>query len=241
MSFIFNISAFTNIGTVRSVNQDRVLVNENILEHGNLHLTDQSNIICFVADGVGGNNAGEYASQFILDNIKTNTVLLEGNPVSFLNEINEKLILSTKNDIDIIGAATTLSGLYFKDYNIQVLNAGDSEIWLLRNDIFFKLTNDQVFDEFQKNSPLISYFGGKENCLNIDTQTSISELEDNDIFLICSDGLFKSINYKIAESILKADKALSKKSDKILENCLSAGMEDNTSVILVECKSMSHE
>lgn len=241
MSFIFNISAFTHIGTVRSVNQDRILANQNIIDDGQLNLLNQQHAISFVADGVGGNKAGEYASQFVLNNIKTNTGLLEENPIYFLNEINERLISETKNNIDTIGAATTLSGIYFKDDDIQILHAGDSEIWLLRNDIFFKLTNDQIFDEFQNNSPLISYFGGKENCLNIESQSSISELADNDIFLICSDGLFKSINYKIAESILKADKALSEKLDKILKNCLSAGMEDNTSVILIESKLISHE
>ena len=87
---------------------------------------------------------------------------------------------------------------------------------------------------------MISYFGGKENCLNIESQSSISELADNDIFLICSDGLFKSINYKIAESILKADKNLSEKLEKILETCVIEGMEDNTSVILIECKYHSY-
>ncbi len=207
MNYIFNISAFTDIGTVRSVNQDKILANQNIIDDGQLNLLNQQYAISFVADGVGGNKAGEYASQFVLENIKANTGLLEENPIHFLNEINERLISETKNNIDTIGAATTLSGLYFKDNNMQILHAGDSEIWLLRNDIFFKLTNDQVFDEYQNNSPLVSYFGGKENYLNIDTQTCISELADNDIFLICSDGLFKSINYKIAESILKADKS----------------------------------
>lgn len=241
MNYIFNISAFTDIGTVRSINQDRILVNNIIIEKGILNLLEQKHAICFVADGVGGNKAGEYAAQFVLESINNNKELLENNAEVFLNDVNDKLILTTKNDIDKNGAATTLSGLYIIDNKIKILHVGDSEIWLLRNDIFFKLTNDQVFDEYTKNSPLTSYFGGKEDSLSLDSQKTILELMDNDIFLICSDGLFKSIKHKIVESILKSDKKISAKSDKILENCLLEGMVDNTSIILLEYKSISYE
>ena len=41
-----------------------------------------------------------------------------------------------------LGDVYKRQGIYFKDDDIQILHAGDSEIWLLRNDIFFKLTND---------------------------------------------------------------------------------------------------
>ena len=103
----------------------------------------------------------------------------------------------------------------------------------MRNDMFFQITKDQVLDESEKNSSITSYFGGKENYLRLDNEVSIHESMPDDIFLICSDGLYKSLNQKIVKSILKAEKDLETKAKKILENCLQSGAEDNTSVILI--------
>jgi protein phosphatase len=230
----FNISAFTHVGTVRESNQDNILVNGQLLNEGEVHLIDQDNCICFVADGVGGNKAGEFASHFILEKLKSVPDFSFSNVEQTLHEINEQLIKESKSNEKIKGTATTLTGLVIRENIFQIIHAGDSQIWLLRNDMFFKITSDQVLDESETNSPITSYFGGMESNLKLDTNFSIHETLTDDIFLICSDGLLKSLNQKIIKSILKADKDLETKSKKILENCLQAGAEDNTSIILIQ-------
>jgi len=234
MEIKFNISAFTHTGTVRDSNQDHILVNGQLLNEGEVHLIEQEKCFCFVADGVGGNKGGDFASYFVLARIKAEQDKLLLDAEQILKSINNKLIEDTSNDIKLKGCCTTLTGLLVQNDLFKIIHAGDSEIWLMRNDMFFKITNDQVLDETIKNSPITSYFGGLANFLKLDCDTSIHEPLIDDLFLICSDGLFKSLNQKIVKSILKADKDLETKAKKILENCLHAGAEDNISVILIQ-------
>lgn len=233
MRLNFDISAFTNVGTVRNTNQDHILVNGQILNAGEVHLIDQENCFCFVADGVGGNKAGDFASKFILDKLRLISDFNSPNIDDILHRINEDLISISKSDNTLTGTATTLTGLVIGDDFFKIIHSGDSQLWLMRNDMFFKITQDQVLDETVKNSPITSYFGGIDNYLKLDSDISIHESLIDDLFLICSDGLFKSLNHKIVKSILKADKNLETKAKKILENCLHAGAEDNISVILI--------
>ncbi|MDY0202101.1 MAG: PP2C family serine/threonine-protein phosphatase [Bacteroidales bacterium] len=230
----FDISAFTHVGTVRKTNQDHILVNGQIFNEGEVHLVKQNNCICFVADGVGGNKAGDFASHFVLDELRLASDFSSPNIEHMLHRINENLISISKIDNNLTGTATTLTGLVIRGNIFKIIHAGDSQIWLLRNDMFFQVTKDQVLDEFEKNSPITSYFGGNENFLRFDTDISIQESLPNDIFLICSDGLFKSLNQKILKAILIAEKDHGAKAKKILENCLKTGAEDNTSVILIK-------
>jgi protein phosphatase len=230
----FNISAFTHVGTVRESNQDNILVNGQLLNKGELHLIDQDSCICFVADGVGGNQAGDFASHFVLERIKSVSDLTQINFEELLHTINKQLLSESKDNSELKGTATTLTGLIATDHTFQIIHAGDSQMWLMRNDMFFQITKDQVLDETEKNSSITSYFGGHENYLRLEADIPIHETLPDDIFLICSDGLLKSLNQKIIKSILKADKDVETKAKKILENCLQSGAEDNTSVILIK-------
>jgi len=230
----FNISAFTHVGTVRESNQDHILVNGKLMNEGEIHLENQVKCFCFVADGVGGNKAGDFASFFVLEKLKFVLDFSFPDIKETLQKINEKLLLTSSANIELMGSATTLTGLAIEESTFQILHVGDSQIWLLRNDMFFQITKDQVLDDSIKNSPITSYFGGFENNLNLYQNNSIHETYVGDIFMICSDGLFKSLNHKIIKSILKADKDLETKANKILENCLHAGAEDNTSVIIIQ-------
>jgi len=228
----FNISAFTHVGTNRTTNQDCILVNGYLLNEGEIHLKSQEYLLCFVADGVGGNKGGDFASYFVLRKINEKQENLIMDTIPFLKNINKSLIDETKDDIYLNGCGTTLSGFFIDNGIIKMIHAGDSEIWLMRNEMFFKITKDQVLDETVRNSPITSYFGGIEDNLELDLP--VQEILDKDIFLICSDGLFKSLKPKIVKSILNADKDLETKAKKILENCLQFGAEDNISVIIIQ-------
>ena len=233
-----NISAFTHVGTLRKINQDNILVNGHLLNNGEVHLANQSSCFCFVADGVSGNKAGEFASNFVLE--KLNGVITANgstNLEQLLLEINERLLSESKANEEIRGTTTTLTGLVVNENNFQIIHVGDSQMWLLRNEIFFQVTKDQVLDESIVNSPITSYFGGNENYLNFDKDIAVKEMLINDLFLICSDGIMKSMNIKVLKSILKADKDIQTKLKKIFENCINEGAEDNISAILIHLTS----
>lgn len=231
----FNISAFTHIGSVREKNQDSILVNKEYANNGFVNFQNQDFINCFVADGVGGNKAGEYASKYVLKELRKIdlSTLLESN--KYLFEINNKLNKSAKKNENTIGSATTLSGIIYYKFKLRIIHSGDSEIWLLRNDSFIKITNEQVLNTQIPNSPITSYFGGNENHLSLDDEIFLDELTLKDKLLICSDGLFKAINQKQAKSVISADKHIENKTKKLLEIALQNKAEDNVSVILIDC------
>lgn len=231
----FNISAFSDAGKIRRNNQDCILVNGQISNNGFINKNNQCFLSCFVADGVGGNKAGEFASKYVLESINDYELnAFDKINEEYLKKVNENLIDITKKNQNLLGSATTLSGLTYQNATLKVFHSGDSEIWLLRNDSFIKITNDQVLNPKIKNSPITSYFGGQENYLNLDNTICLEEIKTLDKFLICSDGLFKAIKTKQLKSILSATKTLQTKTERILEMVLENEAEDNVSVILIE-------
>ena len=229
----FNIAAFTNKGTVRTINQDRILVNGTLIEDGTLSLEQQSSCVCFVADGVGGNKRGEFASQFVLDALKKELCGDFDELTKRLRKINSDLIETSKKDVSIEGTATTLTGLYIESDKFFVINVGDSELWLLRQNMFSKHTTDQAADEMP-NSPIISYFGGSEDNMSPEIGISLDSSEDNDCYLLCSDGLFKSLSFEEVKSVLQESNSVTEKINILMERSLSKGAPDNISVILMQ-------
>lgn len=229
----FNIAAFTNKGTVRTINQDRILVNGTLIEDGTSSLVQQSSCVCFVADGVGGNKRGEFASQFVLDALKKELCGDFDELTKRLRKINSDLIETSKKDVSIEGTATTLTGLYIDSDKFFVINVGDSELWLLRQNMFSKHTTDQAADEMP-NSPIISYFGGSEDNMSPEIGISLDSSEDNDCYLLCSDGLFKSLSFEEVKSVLQEPNSVTEKINILMERSLSKGAPDNISVILMQ-------
>lgn len=229
----FSISGFTNKGTKRTLNQDGIFVNGTTLYDGEIHLNDQKNCICFVADGVGGSNSGEYASHFVLEGLRNINFNSISETINSINCLNEELISSSINDIKLRGSSTTLTGIHINDLLFHVFHVGDSQLWLLRNNMFFKITTDQVLDQEVVNSPITSYLGGTKKNLIFGEIDFSTKVEVDDTFLICSDGLFKSLTMKVVKSILSSGRTIEDKSRKILENSLTQGSDDNVSVILI--------
>lgn len=234
----YNISAFTHVGTKRQLNQDRILVNDKILNTDFYHLDNQNSCFCFVADGIGGGLAGEVASQFVLDNVlkqKDNFLKLEQEIIeNKLYTINNELIKHSESAPAHKGTGTTLTGLILlEDASYLIIQAGDSEIWILRENLFFQITESQVFDDTESGSPLISYFGGEEAHLELSTGSSLREILPKDLLVISSDGLFNSIPPKQVKAILSNTQSLKEKSEFILEQTLKAGANDNVSCILI--------
>jgi len=229
----FSISAFSHSGTTRAINEDAVLVNGNKINKGELHINDENKCFCFVADGVGGNRAGEYAADFVLNRIKQITDYCHTDLDSFFAKINEELIKYSSENPKLYGTATTLSGIVIFDNLFKIIHAGDSQVWLLRDDIFFKVTQDHVLDDGVENSPITSYFGGNNDHLKIEYNAAVVEGQAEDLFLICTDGLLKSISKKRVKDVLQADDTVAMKIKTLMKNCLESGAEDNVSVIII--------
>jgi len=230
----FNIAAFTHRGTSRPTNQDHIMVNGKILNDGEINVENQETCCCFVADGVGGNNAGEFASEFVLRKIAQSYDRNADRLAATFSEINQQLLVATASQPKLSGAATTLTGVIIEGKALCIFHAGDSQLWIFRNEMLLKLTTDHVFDEMETNSPITNYFGGTENYLAIDTSSSGMEIFASDLFMLCSDGIVKALSTRSIKSILNSGTDIHDQTNKMFSDCLEAGAIDNISLILIQ-------
>lgn len=231
----FNICGFSDIGTERKKNEDALLINGFTGTDTVFKALDTNYCIAFVADGVGGNKGGAYASNYVLKVIfDSNEETLDGLKEN-IYEKNRHFIGQTIADHERQGAATTLTGLILNNGSFNIIHAGDSQIWLLRNDIFFKVTNDMVLNPYLKNSPITSYFGGTSDNLTFDADFNVSDYLSGDVFVICTDGLMASLSPKKVKEILKFETDSYDKISILQKTALEYGAPDNVTAIIVEC------
>lgn len=199
--------AVTDIGNKRKVNQDSYI---EIKEYIN---NKYVGLFC-VADGMGGLSDGEYASntatqmsiQWYRKNIdaltkkRINEKKLNKELKRLFYEINEKIYVYGKQKNIKLG--TTYSLLLILNEKYYVVHAGDSRIYMKRNEKLFLLTKDQTLVNdlvdrglltkeqavsHPKKNVLANCIGCFENpCICIGS----GNLDINDKFLLCSDGLY---------------------------------------------------
>jgi len=233
----FNISCFTHVGTERKMNQDRILVQQIIYKEGLNFLYDAPYCFCFLADGIGGNPSGDLAAQFLLEQIKKQIDIEDISRdflISKLSSINQDLIKFGISNNEHRGMGTTLVGLMIIHDQFEILNAGDSQAWIYRNDLFFKLSEDHVLDAQNNNSPITSYFGGFKDTLNVNFNESLRGIFSGDIFVLNSDGLFKCFTQNQMKAILSNSTKIEDKANFLLTKALEKGSEDNVSCILID-------
>ena len=235
---MYNISAFTHIGSEREINQDRILVQHNIYKEGLNSFSNESYCYCFLADGIGGSPSGDLAAQFLLEQIEKrfdiNTDFSQAQILKILKTINQDLIQYGINNSNHRGMGSTLVGLIIKDNQFELINVGDSQIWVFRKNLFYKLSEDHVLDPFENNSPITSYFGGLEDQLDIQLNSSLRDIFVGDIFLLASDGLLKCLSQKQLKDVLSNTTTLTNKAEFILKKSLENDPSDNVSCILIE-------
>lgn len=236
--FIINCSGVTHTGNVRERNEDAIL----LLGDENLWL---------VADGMGGHQSGDFASTTITRNLglfkqqktlEDSILLLEENLMNSNAIIREKSSKMGKNAT--IGS--TVVCVYIWQRFLFVFWAGDSRLYRFRSDRLDRLTDDHSYVEElvrmgkiesrdAENHPaanvVLKAVGiDDELCLDFD----YVEIEDGDIFVICSDGLYKDLEVNEIASLIgenRNDMAILTQS--LLSHSLSAGGTDNTSIITI--------
>ncbi|WP_424985087.1 PP2C family protein-serine/threonine phosphatase [Microbulbifer sp. S227A] len=229
-------NARSHVGHKRKVNEDSVLA-----------LPDRS--IWLVSDGMGGHDAGDYASRLIADRVAMIPAGLD--PTERMHALREAIRES--HDIilaqaeargrGVIGA--TVAALMIASGHFVGLWAGDSRIYRLREGQIELLTTDHsavadfvlagqmTWDEADQHpqSNAITRAVGVGETLELDKVRG--EALRGDRFLICSDGLTKYATFAILQSVL-AREPLETVSGRLIEIALDGGGADNITVIVLD-------
>lgn len=234
--------SITDVGQKRKMNQDYVFASaEPVGRLPNLFI---------VADGMGGHNAGDFASKFTVDTlVEAIRLSSETNPIKLMRRAieyaNASLIKKAQEEEALKGMGTTLVAATIVKNYLYVANVGDSRLYVVGEDIK-QITKDhslveemvrlgEIRKEDAKNHPdkniITRAIGAK---LNVDIDFFDVKLFEKDIVLICSDGLTNMIEDKNIKLILKIEEELPEKAKKLVDVANENGGKDNIAVVLVE-------
>ena len=234
--------SITDIGKKRKLNQDYVYTSERPV--GNL-----PNVF-IVADGMGGHNAGDYASKFTVETIVGEIVNLpEKNPEQILKKAievaNDKVLRMANENPDLEGMGTTVVAATCIGEELHVANVGDSRLYVIGEKIT-QLTRDHSLVEEMirmggidrataRNHPdknIITRAIGAEESIDIDFfHVGLSK---GDIVLMCSDGLTNMLEDEEIRMILNGQRDIVEKAEQLVKAANNNGGKDNIAVVLIE-------
>ncbi|MHB8579568.1 MAG: protein phosphatase 2C domain-containing protein [Ignavibacteriaceae bacterium] len=208
-------------------------------------------ILAILCDGLGGNKAGEVASQLTIDTVRN--VFSDVNDSDILNKIksaifesNKKIIDNSKSDFDLKGMATTAEVLYVKDDTAYWGHIGDSRIYQLINKNLRQLTKDhslvqKLVDEGyltmkeaenHPNKNIIMRALGDSEIIEVDLSKQKINSGDNIKFFICTDGVTAVLNDDEIQNILLGNN-LEDISSTLTSLIEERGAPDNFSFIII--------
>lgn len=237
-------SSDTNVGMVRTVNEDSIISN---IDAG----------LWAVADGMGGYEAGDVASNMIVSALSE--IGCHDHLSQFVDNVEDKIIDANQRILEyseimhdgrILGS--TIVSLLIKGQVGVCLWAGDSRLYILRNNQLQQISKDhshvqELIDqgsitlEQAYNHPdtnVITRAVGTSEELYVDICTFNVQLGDT--FLLCSDGLYNTVDdYDIEKHMRSQDTDNAVK--QMIVQALEQGAPDNVSVILVKSMSDSNQ
>ena len=233
------LTAASRVGKVRSNNEDMILaydkyirsdIYQTVLSPDNL-----DRFVVAVADGMGGHNAGEVASEMVMQNLK---FYFNDLPKGMTSGELEQSIHQTVNargriNKSQVDMGTTLVALLYYGNRYFWLNCGDSRLYRLRDANLEQLTTDHSLineNGEKKHSNIIT------NCIGagcedtfIDMIEFTDEFQVGDTYVLCSDGL----NDMVPDEIIREMLLNGATANTLCEEAISAGGFDNVSVCVL--------
>ena len=222
----------THVGKIRRNNEDSLTVIE-----------PQTFV---VADGMGGAQAGEVASQLLVEVVK---IVLAEIPAPWDEKIlsrailaaNEKILSTARQNSEYRGMGTTATILSLNGAQGYFAHVGDSRLYLLRSGTLRQLTEDHSYVETLVRRGELSAEAARTHPMkNVLTQ-AVGAMDDiqvdagnfpvqgGDIFLLCTDGLTNMVDdATIAKILQNAENP----ADALIDAALAAGGRDNVTVIV---------
>ncbi len=247
------IGSRTDIGRARDLNEDRLGI-------PSLYGIDQiqqerRGVLVAVADGMGGYNAGEVASQLAM---KALFETYYASPASDRSqalragfaEANRAIYTLASNDPAKTNMGTTLVAAVIKGRTLLVANVGDSRAHLLRDKRIQQITRDHSWVAEQVREKVIPAEQAREhiyrnvitravgNRAEVQVDLFRHGLKSEDIIVLCSDGLNKLEPHEI-QQIVSAAPDPDQAAQRLVELANERGGEDNITAVVVMVPALS--
>jgi len=236
MTLVLRYAARSDVGLLRDENEDSGYAGPRLLA---------------IADGMGGQAAGEVASSTIIDAITSldadlgTTALLDTIEQS-VGAANSRLRTMIENDPKLDGMGTTLTALYWTGARMGLVHIGDSRAYMLRDGELTQITHDHTFvqslldegritaeqaEHHPHRSLIIRALDGRSR---VELDLSVREVRPGDRYLVCSDGLSSVVSHETIERTLSETGPLDQAVETLIDLALRAGGPDNITCILGE-------
>ena len=226
-------AARSDVGSVREHNEDSYLVKTPLF---------------VVADGMGGHEAGEVASNIAVTTMEAHAPK-STSPEALAAAVikaNEAVLRGAQDGTGKPGMGTTLTAAFVFEDEATIAQVGDSRAYLLHDGQLQRITRDHslVADlieqgrlteaeaRFHPQRSVITRALGSDPHMQPDLYTL--HIEEGDRLLLCSDGLCSMISDEDIEEILLDNPAPAHACDALVEEAIIAGGLDNVTVIVID-------
>lgn len=237
------IANCTDTGRVRSVNEDSMTT-----------FDSPNGRVVVVCDGMGGQKAGDVASQLavavIQDILTDNTFATAEEAInSSIIAANQAILRRASQNDGLSGMGATCVMIIIRDGQVYYGSVGDSRIYYVANRNIHQITKDQSYVQALVDSGQISKEDAEHhqdknqitNALGLENMTPpvIGQMpitpEPGGVFVLCSDGLSGMVsNNAILNTVTRYDLPLKERADMLVSQANDAGGVDNITVQLVE-------
>jgi protein phosphatase len=220
-------AAVSDVGRERRGNEDSFL---------------ESPPLFVVADGMGGAQGGEVASGMAVE------ILADAASASDLTgaieQANQRIHSRAREDGALAGMGTTVTAAWVDDATLTLAHVGDSRAYRLRDGSLEQLTEDhslvgglvrmgKITAAEAENHPqrsVILRAVGVEPAVEVDVTKH--EVEDGDVYLLCSDGLSGMVRDEVIAETLAIDASLDAAAEMLVDLANASGGRDNITAVL---------
>ncbi|MBD0423616.1 Stp1/IreP family PP2C-type Ser/Thr phosphatase [Streptomyces sp. TRM S81-3] len=236
MSLSLRFAAGSHKGMIREGNEDSGYAGPRLLA---------------IADGMGGQAAGEVASSEVISTIVALDDDVPGSDIltslgTAVQRANDQLRQMVEEDPALEGMGTTLTALLWTGQRLGLVHVGDSRAYLLRDGVLTQITQDHTWvqrlvDEGRiteeeagthpQRSLLMRALGSGDH---VEPDLSIREVRAGDRYLICSDGLSGVVSHQTLEDTLASYQGPQETVQELIQLALRGGGPDNITVIVAD-------
>nr|WP_125623282.1 PP2C family serine/threonine-protein phosphatase [Streptomyces sp. WAC 00631] len=236
MSLSLRFAAGSHKGMIREGNEDSGYAGPRLLA---------------IADGMGGQAAGEVASSEVISTLVQLDDDVPGSDLltslgTAVQRANDQLRVMVEEDPQLEGMGTTLTALLWTGRRLGLVHVGDSRAYLLRDGVLTQITQDHTWvqrlvDEGRiteeeatthpQRSLLMRALGSGDHA---EPDLSIREVRAGDRYLICSDGLSGVVSHQTLEDTLAGYQGPHETVQELIQLALRGGGPDNITCIVAD-------
>ncbi|MCI5775202.1 MAG: Stp1/IreP family PP2C-type Ser/Thr phosphatase [Aerococcus sp.] len=245
------IAKRTDVGKWRESNQDQADVFTN--------RSDQ--VLALLCDGMGGHNAGDVASEMALYQVgvawqKTDKMTTESVRKWFESTIeaaNHRVYDVSTQYQDLAGMGTTIVALALLGDCGIIAHVGDSRLYRLRDGQFEQLMKDHTYVQALVDQGVMTPEEANHSlqkhqitqAIGVDDKVSVAlsetELQPQDKYLLCSDGLTDMLADARIQAILEQESTVDSLATELIQQANDAGGQDNITVVVVAMEGSDSE